>query len=409
MTTTATMTRVAVPSARVVPLTLTALGVVYGDIGTSPLYTIRECFYGTHAVPVTAENVLGVLSMVLYALVIVISIKYIAIVMRADNQGEGGILALTALVPARGMAAARRARPILIGLGIFGAALLYGDGMITPAISVLGAVEGLQVETPLFAPYVVPMSVAILVVLFLFQKYGTHRVGRLFGPIMVVWFVTIAGLGVSWIVREPGVIAAINPVHAARYFQAHGIPGTGVELFRPGGPAAAQRRGRAAAVLPARAVVGALPAGRHRDCRRHHRVAGAHLRRLLADAAGDSARVRPAPRHRAHLVARDGAGVRAAGELGADDLHDSHRHRLRLVERAGRRLWHRRHDDDGDHGAAAPCHRGGTVEVAAAAGARDHVRLPDDRPHLLRRQPAEAVPGRLAGAEEGEVDRQEDE
>jgi KUP system potassium uptake protein len=127
---------------------------------------------------------------VLYALFIVISIKYIAIVMRADNQGEGGILALTALLPTGG-----RVAPLLIGLGIFGAALLYGDGMITPAISVLGAVEGLQVETPLFTPYVVPMSVAILVVLFLFQKYGTHQVGRLFGPIMVLWFLTIAVLG----------------------------------------------------------------------------------------------------------------------------------------------------------------------------------------------------------------------
>src|SRR5258706_14668865 len=125
MTTTATMTRVAVPSARVVPLTLTALGVVYGDIGTSPLYTIRECFYGTHAVAVTPENVLGALSMVLYALFIVISIKYIAIVMRADNQGEGGVLALTALVPARGRAAARRARPILTGPAIFAPAPLY--------------------------------------------------------------------------------------------------------------------------------------------------------------------------------------------------------------------------------------------------------------------------------------------
>ncbi len=222
------LTHTAAPSARIVPLTLTALGVVYGDIGTSPLYTIRECFYGTHAVPVTPENVLGVLSMVLYALFIVISIKYIAIVMRADNQGEGGILALTALLPARGKVAARKATPVLISLGIFGAALLYGDGMITPAISVLGAVEGLQVETPLFAPYVVPMSVAILVVLFLFQKYGTHRVGRLFGPVMVVWFVTIAGLGISWIVREPGVIGAINPIHAFRYFQAHGVPGIAV-------------------------------------------------------------------------------------------------------------------------------------------------------------------------------------
>ena len=223
--TTTTMTHAAVPSsARVVPLTLTAIGVVYGDIGTSPLYTIRECFYGTHAVAVTPENVLGVLSMVLYALFIVISIKYIAIVMRADNQGEGGILALTALVPTR----AKGATPVLIALGIFGAALLYGDGMITPAISVLGAVEGLRVGTPLFAPYVVPMSVAILVILFLFQKYGTDRVGRLFGPIMVTWFVTIAGLGISWIVREPGVIGAINPIHAVRYFQAHGIPGIAV-------------------------------------------------------------------------------------------------------------------------------------------------------------------------------------
>ena len=208
--------------------TLTALGVVYGDIGTSPLYTIRECFYGTHGVAVTHENVLGVLSMVLYALFIVISIKYIAIVMRADNQGEGGILALTALLPPRHQQTLRARIPVLIALGIVGAALLYGDGMITPAISVLSAVEGLEVATPLFAPYVVPLSVAILIALFVFQQYGTHRVGRLFGPIMVVWFVTIAGLGVIWIVREPSVIGAINPVHAVRYFRSHGIPGVAV-------------------------------------------------------------------------------------------------------------------------------------------------------------------------------------
>jgi KUP system potassium uptake protein len=210
-------------SGRLAPLTLTAIGVVYGDIGTSPLYTIRECFYGSHAVEPTPENVLGVLSLVLYALFIVISVKYIAIVMRADNQGEGGILALTALLPA-----GIRTAPMLIGLGIFGAALLYGDGMITPAISVLGAVEGLQVETPLFAPYVVPISVAILAVLFLFQKYGTHNVGRLFGPVMVIWFVAIAGLGISWIAREPTVIAAINPLHGVAYFRHHGLPGVAV-------------------------------------------------------------------------------------------------------------------------------------------------------------------------------------
>ena len=152
---------------RLLPLTLTALGVVYGDIGTSPLYAMRECFFGSHSVPPTHENVLGVLSLIIYALVLVISIKYVVIVMRADNQGEGGILALTALVPGfkgSGGLSARLAegRPLLIALGIFGTALLYGDGMITPAISVLGAVEGLEVATPLFTPYVVPLTVAIL-------------------------------------------------------------------------------------------------------------------------------------------------------------------------------------------------------------------------------------------------------
>ena len=214
----------AASSRRLFALTLTALGVVYGDIGTSPLYTIRVCFYGPYALPVTPENVLGVLSLIVYALVIVISIKYIAIVMRADNQGEGGILALTALLPS-----ARASRglqmSVLVGLGIFGAALLYGDGMITPAISVLGAVEGLQVATPFFEPYVVPISVVILVTLFVVQQYGTHRVGGLFGPIIIIWFITIAGLGVVWIARDPRVIGAINPIHAVRYFEAHGFAG----------------------------------------------------------------------------------------------------------------------------------------------------------------------------------------
>ena len=212
---------------RLLPVTLTAIGVVYGDIGTSPLYTIRECFYGTHGVAVTQENVLGVLSMVLYALVIVISVKYIAIVMRADNQGEGGILALTALLPPR-QEGRRIVTPVLIALGIFGAALLYGDGMITPAISVLGAVEGLVVQAPRFEAYVVPIAVVILIALFLVQQYGTHRVGRLFGPVMVLWFVTIAVLGVVWIVREPSVLTALNPVHAVRYFRSHGLPGVAV-------------------------------------------------------------------------------------------------------------------------------------------------------------------------------------
>ncbi len=209
---------------RFLPLTLTAIGVVYGDIGTSPLYTIRECFYGPHGFEPTPENVLGVLSLIVYSLVLIISIKYIALVMRADNQGEGGILALTALVPTQALRP--RAATVLILLGVFGASMLYGEGIITPAISVLSAVEGLQVETPLFEPYVVPIAVVILIVLFLFQQFGTHRVGGLFGPVMLVWFVTIGTLGIVWIVREPVVLAALNPVHAVTFFRVHG--GTGI-------------------------------------------------------------------------------------------------------------------------------------------------------------------------------------
>jgi KUP system potassium uptake protein len=201
------------------PLTLTAVGVVYGDIGTSPLYAMRECFFGTHSVSPTYDNVLGVLSLIIYSLLIVVSVKYIAIVMRADNQGEGGILALTSLIPSH--QGNGGGRPALILLGIFGAALLYGDGMITPAITVLGAVEGLEVATPLFDSYVVPIAVVILVAVFSIQQYGTHRVGRMFGPIMVIWFVCIALVGLRWIARAPQVLGAISPVHAVRFFAAN--------------------------------------------------------------------------------------------------------------------------------------------------------------------------------------------
>jgi KUP system potassium uptake protein len=208
------------------PLTITAIGVVYGDIGTSPLYTIRECFYGSHAVPPTFENVLGILSLVLYSLVIVVSIKYIAIVLRADNQGEGGILALTSLLPKSSTASGPDVvKPVLVLLGLFGAALLYGDGVITPAISILSATEGLHIVTPLAEPYVVPLSVAILCVLFFIQQYGTHRVGGLFGPIMVTWFSVIAVLGIVQIVREPVVLEAIDPRHAVRFFLTNGWHG----------------------------------------------------------------------------------------------------------------------------------------------------------------------------------------
>jgi KUP system potassium uptake protein len=214
---------------RLLPVTLTALGVVYGDIGTSVLYALRECFFGPHSVPPTHENVLGVLSLIIYSLLLVISVKYVALVMRADNQGEGGVLALTSLIPGRvgapGVARLATGRPVLIALGIFGTALLYGDGMITPAVSVLSAIEGLEVATPLLASYVVPVTVAILVGLFLIQKRGTHRVGGLFGPIMVIWFLTIAGLGIAWVARYPAVLAAFDPRHAVAFFADNGFIG----------------------------------------------------------------------------------------------------------------------------------------------------------------------------------------
>jgi len=208
---------------RLALLSLGALGIVYGDIGTSPLYSLRECFHGVHAVAPTPANVLGVLSLVFWALVITVTLKYVVYVLRADNRGEGGILALLALV--RSAVGKGRRGTILLVLGLFGAALLYGDGMITPAISVLSAVEGLQVATPLFSPYIVPITIAILIGLFTLQRRGTGGIGAIFGPVMLVWFVTLAVLGVSWLVREPSVLAAVDPLHAVRFFARNGRQG----------------------------------------------------------------------------------------------------------------------------------------------------------------------------------------
>ncbi|HEV2844700.1 MAG TPA: KUP/HAK/KT family potassium transporter, partial [Thermoanaerobaculia bacterium] len=205
-------------------LSLGALGIVYGDIGTSPLYALRECFHGPHAVPPSHDNVLGVLSLVFWSLVIIISIKYLVFVMRADNRGEGGILALMALVPPR-YREARSGQWVLVAMGLFGAALLYGDGMITPAISVLSAVEGLEVATPFFNPYIVPITLVILLVLFAIQRRGTAGIGALFGPVMILWFATLAVLGAFWIVRVPAVLAAVNPGHAVRFFAQNGWQG----------------------------------------------------------------------------------------------------------------------------------------------------------------------------------------
>ncbi len=206
---------------RVAALALSALGVVFGDIGTSPLYALRECFHGEHGVPVAPASVLGVLSLVFWALVVVVSVKYLGVVLRADNEGEGGVLALTALVTPRPKKPGAP-RHLVVVLGLFGASLLYGDGMITPAISVLSAVEGLHVATPVFAPYVVPATVAVLSLLFLVQRHGTGRVGAVFGPVMALWFLAIGALGAAELLRRPDVLWALSPLQAAAFVRDHG-------------------------------------------------------------------------------------------------------------------------------------------------------------------------------------------
>ena len=193
-----------------------AIGVVYGDIGTSPLYALRECFHGSHPMPATRDNVLGVLSLIFWALMFMVSFKYLGFVMRANNKGEGGILSLLALATSKA-AGASRSGALLLWCGVFGAALLYGDGMITPAITVLSGVEGLEVATPMFKPFIIPITVAILIGLFSFQFLGTGRVGSVFGPMMCVWFVVIAILGIFGITHTPGVLAAINPYYGAKF------------------------------------------------------------------------------------------------------------------------------------------------------------------------------------------------
>ncbi|MGZ5442523.1 MAG: KUP/HAK/KT family potassium transporter, partial [Thermoanaerobaculia bacterium] len=199
-------------------LSLGALGVVYGDIGTSPLYALKECFmvHHGHQIPPTHDNVLGVLSLITWSLVLVISVKYLIFVLRADNRGEGGILALTALV-ARGVEHQTRRRWWLVGFGIFGAAMFYGDGMITPAISVLGAVEGLEVIAPALHRFVVPASLVILFGLFAIQKHGTASVGTFFGPITLLWFIVLAVLGGIQIANHPEVLLALSPHYAVGF------------------------------------------------------------------------------------------------------------------------------------------------------------------------------------------------
>ncbi len=193
-------------------LSIAALGVVFGDIGTSPLYALRECFYGDYGISVTPQNVLGVLSLIFWALILVVTVKYLTYILRADNHGEGGIIALTSLIRPRGLMK-MEGKWILVAVGIFGACLLYGDGMITPAISVMSAIEGMEVMTRELEPYVIPVTVIILFGLFMLQSRGTGRVGTLFGPVIFVWFCVLGGLGIHQVVKTPRVFRALFPWH----------------------------------------------------------------------------------------------------------------------------------------------------------------------------------------------------
>ena len=209
---------------RLAGLSLAALGVVFGDIGTSPLYALRECFHGEYGIPVTQNNVLGVLSLLVWALILIVSLKYLTFIMKADNDGEGGILALTALIITHSKKNGYE-RWFLVAIGLFGAALLYGDGMITPAISVLSAVEGVQIIAPAFKELVIPVTIAVLAVLFLFQHHGTAKVGALFGPIIFIWFAVIGILGLIEIHRYPEVLMAILPWYGISFLLSNHLQG----------------------------------------------------------------------------------------------------------------------------------------------------------------------------------------
>ena len=339
-------------------LVLGALGVVYGDIGTSPLYTEQAIFTSYKATAhITAANVFGIASLIFWALMVVVSIKYAGFIMRAHNRGDGGIMALTALLQRNKVAHGA----LLVTLGIFGAALFFGDGIITPAISVLGAIRGVQVATPALAHLVVPLSVAILLGLFVLQRFGSGTIGWLFGPIILVWFTVIGLLGLSQVVKDPGVFQALSPTWAIRFLVDHGAAGylvlggvvlavtgaealyadrghfgagadparlvrpraagAGAQLPRPGRlhpapPARARRREHVQSVLPDDAALGAVADGHPRHVRDGDRLPGRDLGLVLGRQASRAARLPAAAEGPAHLHGR-GPDLRPDRQLAA--------------------------------------------------------------------------------------------
>jgi len=210
---------------KIIFLAFASIGVVFGDIGTSPLYAIKACFYGQHAIGPGATNILGVLSLIFWSMFVVVSVKYVTFILRADNRGEGGIFALVSLLKTPKKIFSRFVQSVLMLAGILGAGLLYGDGVITPAISVLSAIEGLEVATRAAAPFILPLTCVVLILLFLLQRKGTSNIGTLFAPVMVLWFLSIGVFGIMQIIREPSVLRAFNPQYAVEFFLNNGMHG----------------------------------------------------------------------------------------------------------------------------------------------------------------------------------------
>jgi K+ potassium transporter len=358
---------------------LTALGIVYGDLGTSPLYTL-QAVVGATGGNFSREAALGSLSLIFWALIISISVKYCLFVMRADNHGEGGILALMSMTGANWS----KGRRILIVMGLFGAALIYGDGIITPAISVLSALEGLNVATDVFKPHVVSMAVAILVALFAIQSRGTAQIAKAFRPVMLLWFAVIAALGIAGISRYPAVIAAVDPRYGVALLTGHGWSGIavlgGVFLAMTGAEAMyadmghigrnpirtswygivlpallLNYTGQVALFLddpavqgnpffPAGAVMVDLSARGACHCCYDHRQSGHHHWIVLADPSGDAARLVPGRSDPPDLLGRIWADLRAVCELDDDGSDTCAHHQLRQLGSPSGCLWHRGFD-----------------------------------------------------------------
>src|SRR6202171_4057028 len=371
------------PQGKLPALALSALGIVFGDIGTSPLYTFKTVL-GTAEVPSDAATILGTLSLVLWTLFIVTTVKYVSFAMRVDNDGEGGILALMALLGGK-----KQQRPTIVAVGLFGAALIYGDGAITPAISVLSALEVLNMAAPAFQAYVVSAAVAILLALFAIQSQGTAKIGRFFGPVMLVWFVAIALMGISGIVQHPSAFAALNAVYGLSYLFSHGATGflvlvavflcvTGAEALYADmghfgrGPIKfawfaivfpsliLNYAGQAALVLEGAPTDGniffrlcpdvlLLPlivlAG---DGGNHHCQSIDHYRGFLDDTPGDRAWLVTKVADQADLIGGLRADLRWRRQLAADDRDHRAHHRLWQIRQSGGRLRHRRFADDAD-------------------------------------------------------------